>query len=434
MPNHHDRKYQLEDVRQYYPLHKWYIASRLAWPGVDPGLTRRVKQRIDKELGRSSEPIIPTDTQSVKRPSTILTESVEVNGDTQTLSGKSKERIHTLDQLLKFFDVDSSIWDVDRFVCNKWEVAGKDNNNELQTEDLYQVKAWFKRKITATSEDRWAQMIEEAKAWAIPYPKPRIKPMKEPVAVEIAIADPHIGKQAWKKETGWANYDLSLAVNTYQESLDYLIDATSGYTIEKFLLPLGNDYYHVDNRMMQTERGTQMDTDSRYQKIYHVVFELARKTIDTLSTIAPVDVIIVPGNHDQMSMFHTGRELLGWYRNAPGVHIQNDLTKYHPWTYGDVFITFTHGEKSKVNDYFAVVAAQYRELWGRAKYCEIHTGHLHSESVTSHKGGKFRRLPSLTPPDAWHVGEDFVGNLRSAQALIYNRQRFIGMHEYSLPD
>ena len=37
-----------------------------------------------------------------------------------------KLTIHTLDQLLEYCQVDLTIWEVERFVVNKWEVGAKE--------------------------------------------------------------------------------------------------------------------------------------------------------------------------------------------------------------------------------------------------------------------------------------------------------------------
>ena len=37
--------------------------------------------------------------------------------------------------------------------------------------------------------------------------------------------------------------------------------------------------------------------------------------IDYLKEIAPVDVVVISGNHDYERMFYAGDVIAGWYRN-----------------------------------------------------------------------------------------------------------------------
>src|ERR1700676_3934911 len=125
----------------------------------------------------------------------VLTDKNEIAENNWTIS-LPKTSIHTLQQLIEYFQVDLSVWEVERFVANKWEVVmkppaytelftvvkpnstktkeatvqneiplwqrDKDKTEPLH-ESLYQVKAFLKRKVnivTAKNE------IEELKKLA----------------------------------------------------------------------------------------------------------------------------------------------------------------------------------------------------------------------------------------------------------------------------
>ena len=50
--------------------------------------------------------------------------------------------------------------------------------------------------------------------------------------------------------------------------------------------------------------GTRQDADSRFSRIFRDGRKLLVEAIEYLKTIAPVDVLVVVGNHDSNSMFH----------------------------------------------------------------------------------------------------------------------------------
>ncbi len=84
-------------------------------------------------------------------PDPQLRESNELTKDTWSIS-LPETRIHTLDQLLDFFKVDTEIWEVERFVANKWEMGYKDAQKKPGFEQLYQVKAFLRRRRFTTLE------------------------------------------------------------------------------------------------------------------------------------------------------------------------------------------------------------------------------------------------------------------------------------------
>jgi len=98
--------------------------------------------------GPSGAAGVSTDPVSQEGPSTTLQESSEVTENEWKIT-LPKTRIHTLEELIKFFAVDLETWEVERFIANKWEVAGKfgdKGSEEFVVEPLYQVKAFLRRK------------------------------------------------------------------------------------------------------------------------------------------------------------------------------------------------------------------------------------------------------------------------------------------------
>lgn len=80
-----------------------------------------------------------------------LKEQNEITKDTWSIT-LPKTRIHTLPQLLEKFAVDETVWEVERFVANKWDMGYvvKDQNSasfgNASQHELYQVKAYLRRR------------------------------------------------------------------------------------------------------------------------------------------------------------------------------------------------------------------------------------------------------------------------------------------------
>lgn len=96
-------------------------------------------------------------TNTPPEPPSVATvaESHEVAGDTWTVS-IPKTRICSLDELVEHCKIDLGAWEVERFICNKWEVGIKVGAGEaarVETEPLFQVKAFLRKRRFATETE-----------------------------------------------------------------------------------------------------------------------------------------------------------------------------------------------------------------------------------------------------------------------------------------
>jgi hypothetical protein len=224
-------------------------------------------------------------------------------------------------------------------VANQWQQASVDRvKGGIQLTPLYQVKAWLKKRSAAiAARDEIAETLEaarramSAKPWKLSTPPRRVKTGPGNLLVP-AIMDPHFGKLCWGRETGWEDYDVEIARACMQAAITDLIAQASAmpYQIGQILLPLGNDFYHVDNSSNLTTGGTPQDVDGRRQRSYRAGREAVMEMIAALVQVAPVQVSIVPGNHDEETMFALGDALELVFEKAKHVKIDNSprLTKY----------------------------------------------------------------------------------------------------------
>jgi hypothetical protein len=332
-----------------------------------------------------------------------------------------KTPIHTLEELLEYCKVDLGIWEVERFVVNKWEMGYKDPTGFAQTKPLFQVKATLiKRKAIVDARAEIERLKEEAKKSA-PLPKyTYVRSRNSGNMLEVNIPDTHFGKMAWAKETLDRSYDTPIAQQTFLRSLSTLIDRCSGYTFDQVLFVVGNDLLNSDDELGRTTKGTFVSTDGRYQKTFVTVRETITAAIEKLRELAPVKVVMVSGNHDELGVWHLGDSLECYFAKYDDVEIDNSPAqrKYH--RHGDVLLCLTHGDKGKREDYPLLIATERSRDFGETKFREIHTGHIHQTKLQEWHGVRVRILPSLSPPDAWHSENGFTGQQRNAEAYVWN--------------
>lgn len=380
------------------------------------------------------------------------------------LQREDVSRITTLEDLIEFFHVDTDAHEVSHFRVNKWETY----SNADGVVPLYQVRA-----VLGPSKVRQAEIARQVYEQALadmqashakphpPFLKQSQQPDAEPALLEVAVFDPHIGMYAWEQEVG-ADYDSSIAVADYRRAVEHALSVSRFYNVERILYVVGNDLAHVDgfgpdgrggmSRGGATTSGTVQDFDSRLAKMFSTIRQAVVDGIDQARQIAPVDVLVIPGNHDEQTMYKLAEVLAAWYRNESLVDVRYDPTSVDPnywprrrqfYRYGDNLFMFTHGmELKRKRDPLPLVMATEAEPadWATSTHREIHTGHNHirmsggyypEQDVTETRAIITRSLPGLTPEDAWHYNEGYKHN-RGSTALVYRKSGGLaGLHEFT---
>lgn len=364
-----------------------------------------------------------------KKNSPELTESNQVRGDNWEIS-LPKSRIHTLEELIKFFEIDLSVWEVERFIANKWEMGYTTKKKKgalkyAKVEPLYQVKAFLKRKRNiADAQREIADVLALAKG-QVKKPKDIKKRVgKKGGMLEINLTDHHFGKLAWQLETLSANYDVKIATAIFHRALGALLDRSPYAAYEEIWFVVGNDLFNADNTLGTTTAGTQVESDVRIRKTYVTVRTLMVRAIENLRHLADtIKVVVVPGNHDYNTTWHLGDSLELYFSKHSDVSVDNSPSprKYH--VYGNTLIGYTHGDKGKMKDLPLLMTVEAREQYGATTFHEWHTGHTHQTSTVEQHGIRVRVLPALCPPDKWHSEMGFVGNLRSSEAFHWDKEQ-----------
>lgn len=320
---------------------------------------------------------------------------------------KITENGKSLDDVMNKCSVDSKNWDVDDF-----------NVKELSNgEFLWNV--YFKK-------SKNCQDVKDLLKDIIPAPfveKSNYEFRENGVLAEINLADVHLGKLCWKEETG-NNYDIKTAIKIFRDAIDYKINQLKKYPIDRILFPVGNDFFQVDNLQNTTTAGTPQDVDSRYGKMFREGTKLIIETVERLQQLAPVDLIICPGNHDKLSIFFLGEILEIHYRNNPNVTTDNSLTPRKYYKYGKNLLGFAHGDGLKLNDLPMIMAAEASKWWGETKYKFFKVGHFHHQKMILNEVSSVivEIMPSLSGQDSWHTHKGFVGNTRSAVTALYDKE------------
>lgn len=353
---------------------------------------------------------------------TGLSNVMQSNGEITTFTHR---RIRSLQDLIEVCEIDINDWYIERWVCNKWEVGAKNASDEITIEPLFQVKAWLRRRVEEkTARDVAQSLVADMKQHAPKYPRIRY-PKSNAFMYEIDFPDLHFGKMTWREESG-QDYDIKLAAQIVNQALGELLGYSRIFKVERILIPFGNDFFNVDNKNDTTTAGTPQQEDTRWEKTFREGRRLAVSMVELCLSIAPVDVIVIPGNHDEQRAFYLGEALECWFHKAKNVSIDNRAMKRKYVQYGQNLIGFTHGAHEKVDKLPALMPVEQPGLWAKTRFREWHLGDKHHKKSlrfeTEEVGGVVvRYLRSLSATDTWHFDKGFVGNLRAAEGYLWHK-------------
>ena len=366
----------------------------------------------------------------------------------QAVTSDTVEDAGTIDDIIAGIKERSEDWDCDVAYLrgSEWDMAnGKKGRS-------WKVGGTFKRKVLreGTMTRLFADLIADAEAYAPAYPPlpESLRPLgyvqteRPSLLAEFAINDAHFGMLAHGDETGKGHYDLGIARENYINVATRMVTTAKelyGDDIERCVFLVGNDLFHANSyapgsRQAVTRAGTPQDVDTRLHEVFTAV---RRAVVEATECImyaigAPVDIVIVPGNHDMDETYRLGEVLAAWFRGTSEVSVDYGANKrkFYGWR-GNAFM-FTHGEEYKrQRENLAMLflnempASMF--LDSKSGLREVHTGHNHAAmqggyyptaELTESQGIRVRSLPGLTGTDAWHHEQGYQHH-RAATLLMY---------------
>jgi hypothetical protein len=173
-----------------------------------------------------------------------------------------------------------------------------------------------------------------------------------------------------------------------------------------------------------------LDADSRPGKMAQAAGALIRFLItESLKKHDKVYVVLQEGNHDPYSHKKDVEWAIAWgemLTEALGIDksrlifITNELP-FYAVEFGNNMLGFHHGHKKGKDKLPQLFACEFREIWGRCKFVDIHKGHYHSFDVLEQDGATVIQHPSIVARDAYASHNGYFSN-RAAMGITYHKQ------------
>tara|TARA_R110002020_G_scaffold184769_2_gene381999 strand:+ start:3649 stop:5097 length:1449 start_codon:yes stop_codon:yes gene_type:complete len=243
-------------------------------------------------------------------------------------------------------------------------------------------------------------------------------------ALVISPTDLHYGKYGWSLEVGEA-YNFEIARERLLDKTSTLLQRLPGIP-EKIILATGSDWFHVDNDLGTTTRGTGQDMAGTPAQILMEGCELAVEHIEMLKKVAPVEIVFMMGNHDRFASLGLMMFLSATYEGDPSVTVTKNpaLRQYIKW--GENLMGFTHGDFVSGTNLPLIMGNEQRKEWGETENHIWFHGHKHHTHMIE-KGNCFViQLPSLAGHDRYHARKGFISRPGMFAHLVDKNQGIVG--------
>ena len=260
----------------------------------------------------------------------------------------------------------------------------------------------------------------------IPPRKKEPKELNNMMAV-YPLGDPHIGMLSYDRETG-QNWDLKIAEETFLPVFDRLVKAAPQCD-EATIIDLG-DFWHSDNIEGKTSRsGHKVDMDGRFSKMIKVGYRILRRMIESaLDQHGIVNVIILPGNHDDVGSLFLRESLQHIYEDEPRVRVLDSIAVFQYIRWGNVLIGCHHGHTCGLKDLPLVMASDRAKDWGECTHRYWYTGHIHHDSKKEFQGCIVESFRTIAGPEAYAIEAGYRSGQDSKCIVLHKEYGEIERH------
>ena len=274
--------------------------------------------------------------------------------------------------------------------------------------------------------DICTELIEEMQAHSPKYPKiERIRSSDSHLLV-VDIADLHINKYATSELTG-AEYNSKIAVERAVNGTKGLLQKSQGFNIDKILFVIGNDVLNTDNLSKSTTKFTPQDTDVSWYEAFKIAYKCYVEALELCLSVADVDVIHCPSNHDFMTGTFLAETVKTHFRLCENITFDTSPAYRKFYQYHNNLIELEHGDKGKVSDLPLIIAQQEPKMWAECKFRYGYLHHVHHSDIRQFQSSKdyiglnvtYLRSPSSA--DIWHSDNSFL-NMVAVEGFIHSKE------------
>lgn len=346
--------------------------------------------------------------------------SFKQHGEKAEYAFNTSRRITSLQDLVEACDIDLDAWEIERWICNKWEVGAKDAGKNVQVHPLFQVKVWLKPKGGKGYAELKLELVEEIRKYAPKYPNLYYPKQNDGHLLVMDPADIHIGKLCSAFETG-DEYNTNIAVQRVKDGIAGILNKANGFHIDQILFVIGNDILHIDTPRSTTTSGTFQDSHLMWYDAFRIAVQLYRDAIERLVQVAPVTVHYNPSNHDYTNGFFLAQTIEAWFSGCKAVSFNTSTAHRKYFTYHQNLIGTTHNDGAKEQDLALLMAHEAADYWPKCKHRYVYTHHIHHKKSKDYMSVCVEALRSPSGTDSWHHRNGYQHAPKAVEGFIHHK-------------
>lgn len=325
----------------------------------------------------------------------------------------------TLEEACEYSHVDLERDEVISWQTSSWTVVTKHGDHVA-----WRTLLKLRRKIQPGYEAAIETLLSKIDNIRSPKSPPIVLPPKGTYLATIECRDLHIGKLHHKHSQLWSPEKSStICRNAIIDSVELL----RKHSIEKTIIVCCDDLIQSDNLSSTTNGNTYVESCGSLDVLVDTACTFLVWAIEyVLANLGAVDCLAITGNHDTVVSNLIARYLKAYFRNTPGVTVDAERSQHKAILWRSNLLAWSHGDKiSNITRLAAVIPNLFPELYGASKYRYLTMGHIHQSRVARpvpvlecSDGLVVRWVPSLSPPDTWHMNHAWVGE-EAMQSFVY---------------
>jgi hypothetical protein len=384
-----------------------WITNKMILEGRD--WVNKNLSEAEKDLGQKVNP--DTYMVTVRKVARRIKEKTEIE-DQRYKDNPAKLKTPT--EMTDELKLDLTAFTVDKVVFGEY---GHPDNRMGQTKVFAS-----KDKNKFNPEEQFQKFIEEIKNNSPVVKLPKL-PKRNRKCFFIQVPDLHFGKLGRLSEVGEV-YNMEIATQRFMQAICVFCEDAKHHKPEKILVNLGGDILNTDNGKTTT-KGTPQDEESSIADIQRKAVWLIIEGAKELAKYAPVEIIIIPGNHDEIRSWFLGHAIEMYFWNDKRITVDNREIPRKYFRFGINLLECTHGDTDKKKLPF-LMAQENPKDWGETKVRECFTGHTHKNEkfvksyIDEDSGVRVYTCPTLSGTDKWHFKEGWIGAIKEAQNHIYD--------------
>lgn len=367
--------------------------------------------RNDQNITTDSVTILPSTNNS----------KFDNKGDKAEYTFNTDKQIRSLEDLIKACDIDLLSWEVERYVCNKWEVGARDASGEVKVTPLFQVKVWLKNRSEAKDfSNRFEEFLKEYKPAKIFKPKVDKNKKLSDALLVINKQDEHLNKYDMHGDNDF-QYRFS---NVYDKVNIILNQAKLSNNLDKILYVVGSDEFNSEYNKATT-KGTPQENIHTFHNGFQLICDYEISMIEQLLEFSnDIEVMYVQGNHDEYVGWHMIHWLMAHFRNESRVKFDIDPTPTKYMKYDNTALMFNHGDAVKPAKLAARFPMGFKEHWSSCDNYIIITGDKHHEHSLDFNGILFYQIPALsTAKSQWDLKNEHTSSKAELTAFLIEKKK-----------